>query len=217
MVLSNNLINQFVKATSVKKKEKKEETIYGFVKIDGGKTYVKLDGSELFTPAVTTVNVKDGERVSVKLKNHSAIIDGNLTSPSASSKDVNAMNEVINSQGEKLEIIIPEVNALGGIKDELVTSLHIESSKGNIFKNHDVSTVLSVVIYYGSTRITDADTMKQVFGNSSYLQWKCQRLDDSTFSIISSDDSRIGNDGFSFTIGSKDVNIKVTFMCELIV
>lgn len=217
MVLSNNLIDQFVKATSVKKKEKKEETIYGFVKINGGKTYVKLDGSELFTPAVTTVNVKDGERVSVKLKNHSAIIDGNLTSPSASSKDVNSMNEVINSQGEKLDIITPEVNALSGLKDELVTSLRIESSKGNIFKNHDISTVLSVVIYYGSTRITDADTMKQVFGNPSHLRWKCRRLDDGTFGIISSDDSRISNDGFSFTIGSNDVNTKVTFMCELIV
>lgn len=217
MVLSNNLIDQFVKATSVKKKEKKEETIYGFVKIDGNKIYVKLDGSELFTPAVTTVNVKDGERVSVKLKNHSAIIDGNLTSPSASSKDVKNITEVVNSQGEKLEIIIPEVDALGSIKDELVTTLRIESSKGNIFKNHDISTVLSVVIYYGSKRITDADTMKQVFGNSSHLQWKCQRLNDNTFSVISSDDSRIGNEGFLFTIGSNDVNTKVTFMCELIV
>lgn len=103
-----------------------------------------------------------------------------------------------------------------GAKGEDSTLLRIESSRGTVFKNDQVSTVLSVVIYHGSQRITDSATMKSVFGNGAYIQWKWQRLDDDTFGVISADDSRFGNDGFSFTLSPSDVDTKVTFMCELI-
>lgn len=103
-----------------------------------------------------------------------------------------------------------------GDKGEDSTLLRIESSRGTVFKNDQVSTVLSVVIYHGSQRITDSATMKSVFGNGAYLQWKWQRLDDDSFGVISSDDSRFGNNGFTFTLSPSDVNTKVTFMCELI-
>lgn len=103
-----------------------------------------------------------------------------------------------------------------GDKGEDSTLLRIESSRGTVFKNDQVSTVLSVVIYHGSQRITDSATMKSVFGNGAYLQWKWQRLDDDSFGVISSDDSRFGNNGFTFTLSPSDVDTKVTFMCELI-
>lgn len=103
-----------------------------------------------------------------------------------------------------------------GDKGEDSTLLRIESSRGTVFKNDQVSTVLSVVIYHGSQRITDSATMKSVFGNVAYLQWKWQRLDDDSFGVISSDDSRFGNNGFTFTLSPSDVDTKVTFMCELI-
>lgn len=103
-----------------------------------------------------------------------------------------------------------------GDKGEDSTLLRIESSRGTVFKNDQVSTVLSVVIYHGSQRITDSATMKSVLGNGAYLQWKWQRLDDDSFGVISSDDSRFGNNGFTFTLSPSDVNTKVTFMCELI-
>ena len=35
--------------------------------------------------------------------------------------------------------------------------------------------------------------------------------------IISSGDPRIRNDGFSFALSPDDVDVKVTFLCELIV
>lgn len=95
--------------------------------------------------------------------------------------------------------------------------LYLESSNGNAFKNNGISTVISAVIYTGSYRITDIDTLRSVFGNGAYLQWKWQRLDDASFGIISSDDPRFGNDGFSFTLTPEDVNTKVTFLCELII
>lgn len=101
------------------------------------------------------------------------------------------------------------------LKDEITTLLRIESSRGTVFKNDTVATVLSVVIYHGMQRITDSTTMKSVFGNSAYLQWKWQRLDDASFGVISSSDSRFGDEGFTFTLSPEDVDTKVTFMCEL--
>lgn len=102
------------------------------------------------------------------------------------------------------------------IKDEVTTNLRIDSSRGTAFKNNQVSTVLSAVIYRGSERITDMTALKAAMGSSAYLQWKWQRLDEETFGIISASDSRLGNDGFTFTLSPDDVDTKVTFMCELI-
>ena len=102
------------------------------------------------------------------------------------------------------------------LKDEVSTILRIESSRGTVFKNDSVSTVLSVVIYRGSERITDMTALKNSMGQSAYLQWKWQKFNEDTYGIISADDDRIGNDGFTFTLSPDDVNTKVTFICELI-
>lgn len=119
---------------------------------------------------------------------------------------------------QTIEEAIEEVkNDLDAVRDEITTLLRIESSRGTVFKNDQVATVLSVVIYHGNQRITDSTTMKQVFGSSAYLQWKWQRLDDETFGVLSAADSRFGDDGFTFTLSPDDVDVKVTFMCELIV
>lgn len=105
---------------------------------------------------------------------------------------------------------------IDNVRDEITTLLRIESSKGIVFKNNAVSTVLSVVIYHGKDRITDIDKLHEVYGSSAYIQWKWQRLDEESYGIISSTDSRMGNGGFSFTLSPDDVDTKVTFMCELI-
>lgn len=102
------------------------------------------------------------------------------------------------------------------LRDEITTLLRIESSRGTVFKTDRISTVLSVVIYHGTQRITDSATMKSVFGNSAYLQWKWQRIDDDDYGIMSSADTRFGDNGFTFTLSPDDIDTKVTFMCELI-
>lgn len=104
-----------------------------------------------------------------------------------------------------------------GKDGEDAVTLRIESSRGTVFKNDTVSTILSAVIYQGGKRITDSVSMKAAFGASAYLQWKWQRLDEETFGIISSGDPRFGDDGFTFTLSPDDVDTKVTFMCELII
>ena len=106
---------------------------------------------------------------------------------------------------------------LDEVREEISTLLRLESSRGTVFKNDQVSTVLSVVIYHGKQRITDAETMHSVFGASSYLQWKWQRMGEEDYGIISASDSRFGNEGFTFTLSPDDVDTKITFLCELIV
>ena len=116
------------------------------------------------------------------------------------------------------EIGTPALSTGGSGKDgEDAVTLRIESSRGTVFKNDKVSTVLSVVIYQGSKRITDSIALKSTFGGSAYLQWKWMRLDDESFGIISSGDPRFSDNGFRFTLSPDDVDTKVTFMCELIV
>lgn len=95
--------------------------------------------------------------------------------------------------------------------------LRIDSSRGTVFKNDHISTVLSVVIIKGSEQITDSSKLKSVFGSSAYLQWKWMREDETEYGIISSSDERFGDGGFTFTLSPEDVDTKVTFMCELIV
>ena len=105
---------------------------------------------------------------------------------------------------------------LSGADGEPATTLRIDSSRGTVFKNNAVSTVLSAVIYRGGVRITDMNTLRSTFGSGAYLQWSWQRLDEKRFGVISASDSRLINDGFSFVLSADDVDTKVTFMCELI-
>lgn len=102
------------------------------------------------------------------------------------------------------------------IREETTTLLQIESSRGTVFKNDQVSTVLSIAIYRGSDRITDMTTLREKMGNNVYLQWKWKRLNDDDYGVISASDPRLSNDGFRFTLSPQDVDTKVTFLCELI-
>lgn len=131
---------------------------------------------------------------------------------------ISARSIKMGSSGKDVETAINDVKAdIDNVRDEITTLLRIESSRGTVFKSDRVATVLSVVLYHGKQRITDSATMKQVFGDKAYLQWKWQRLDDESFGILSSSDSRFGDNGFTFTLSPDDVDTKVTFMCELMV
>lgn len=98
MGLDHNLISQFAKLVSENKKQNVESTVYGTVKTDAnGNKYIQLDGSDQLTPISddnkptvesTTANTKEGDRVSVLIKNHTATVIGNISSPAASDDDV---------------------------------------------------------------------------------------------------------------------------------
>ena len=110
MSLPRDLISEFVQITNDKEKTKKETTVYGTIskKVEvyndrTGKneklTYVNLDGSssEVHTPVSTTADTKIGERVMVLIKNHTATVTGNISSPAARTGDVQELGTDVNN------------------------------------------------------------------------------------------------------------------------
>ena len=124
MGLSSDLISNFAKVTKKENKKKSEATVSGTVVIYGNLTYVKFDGSDLLTPVSLTSEVKDGDRVNVLVKNHTATVTGNISSPSASSATV----EEIGGRVREFEKVIAnkadieELNATKATVDNLVAT-----------------------------------------------------------------------------------------------
>ena len=146
MALSNDLISQFVKITQDKKEDKKESTAYGKIVKQGDVEYVQLDGSDLLTPISSTTVVNDGDRVIVTIKNHTAIVTGDLTHPSASNKDVVEIGNKISEfeiiiadkvSTEQLEAEIAKIDKL--IADNVeITNAKIETIEGKVAKIDEI-------------------------------------------------------------------------------
>ena len=110
MDLSNDLISKFVKITNDDKNENSESTVYGTVVEYNGGMYVRIDGSDLLTPVETTADFKPNERVTVMIKNHSATVTGNITSPATNE---GAVTEKVTKAVEDVEgKVITEVEIL---------------------------------------------------------------------------------------------------------
>jgi uncharacterized protein YoxC len=106
---------------------------------------------------------------------------------------------------------------VSGDKGEDATVLQITSSNGLIFKDTSLTTVLTVAIYHGEHRITNITDLHSYVAEGAYLQWKWKRITDSSYGIIASTDSRISDDGFTFTLDPGDIDTQVTFICELMI
>lgn len=123
MALSNELISQFAKITTEKEETKTEEVVYGTTVSYNDTVYVKLDGSDRLTPITSTTVVKPDERVTVMIKDHAAIVTGNISSPSARNSDV----EELGTQISEFDTIIAnkvdteELNATNARIDTLNT------------------------------------------------------------------------------------------------
>lgn len=90
MGLTNKTLSQFVKTTQNNKKEKTEKFVYGKISDYKDNTYyVRLDGSEIDTPVSNfTSSINTEQRVIVMIKNHEAVVTGNVAAPAASTKYV---------------------------------------------------------------------------------------------------------------------------------
>ena len=87
MALDYELARMFAKMTNDQGSRVSEATVQGTVKEYAGGMYVQLDGSDLLTPVSSTTGMKDGDRVNVMIKDHSATVTGNTTAPSATKND----------------------------------------------------------------------------------------------------------------------------------
>lgn len=106
MALSSELLDQLVKATKPAEKKPTEATVYGTTVSHNGTLYVQVDGSDALMPVKSTVKMKSGERVMVTIKDHSAVVTGNLT-PEGQSARSDDVDDIVNEIAE-FEIIIAD-------------------------------------------------------------------------------------------------------------
>lgn len=144
MALSQDLINQFVKLTD-KEEKPKEVTVNGTYKMINGEEYVQIDGSEIWTPVTSTVEAETGERVKVMIKNHTATVTGNISSPSARSKSVKDLKDEVDEQGNTIKqldntieqqnnSIIQIDNNIKQVNNDILQANNAINQQGNIIK-----------------------------------------------------------------------------------
>ena len=146
MILPSNLISDFVKATKDKQAQPRESVIYGTIQSDTG--YVKLDGSTVLTPIENkAVIAKEGDRVTVTIKDHKAIVTGNIASPAAREKDtlkivdLNAVNTEISNIKADITLL---KNSNVTIENTLET--HTESINTLTSENETINETLTDIL-----------------------------------------------------------------------
>ena len=188
--------------------------------IYSGKESIKDPKSGIYI-STTGIGMGDGSLTGKDEAPMQAYADGSFKLIGKNSLfDFNTVTGELNIEADSFKVASKTVatsDDVEELRDEITTLLRIESSRGTTFKNNAIATVLSVVIYHGKRRIEDSKTMKEVFGSGAYLQWYWQRLDDNSYGVLSSSDSRFSDEGFHFTISPTDVDVKTDFRCELIV
>lgn len=135
MVLSSDLISQFAKITKDKEKTNKERMVYGTTVDVDGVIQVKLDGSDLTTPVLSTAYTQAGERVIVMIKNHTATITGNLSSPSARNEDVQGAVDSSSEATANVAILTKELAAIEDTLDDHSNS--IDNLQQNVLSLND--------------------------------------------------------------------------------
>lgn len=187
--------------------------------IYSGKESIKDPNSGIY---ISTVGIGMGNGLLTD-KNESplqAYADGSfkLTGKN-SSFDFNTVTGELNIEASSLKISSKSVatkSDVDEVRDEITTLMTMNSTKGMAFKNNKVFTIMYITIYHGKQRITDSATMKEVYGENAYLQWRWLRPDDAEYGVISASDSRFRDDGFKFVLSPDDVDAQVSFECELI-
>jgi hypothetical protein len=89
------------------------------------------------------------------------------------------------------------------------------SSNGEVFKNKDIQTELSIVIFYGDISISNQTDLSSNLSDTLYLQWYTKNGSSSDFVTVAKTDSRLSNDGFIFAVSPDDVDTRCVFRCSL--
>ena len=151
MQLPDDLITQLVKATNDRQKDKGGNVIYGTIRDDGTRKYIQIDGSSEYTPVETTVEIAAGDRVSASIKNHTAMVTGNISDPAIGTKTADGLRSSITQTAAQIRMeLSDEVNKLNSsfeltaseIRAEL--SNEVEGLKSSITQNAgNITTMVS--------------------------------------------------------------------------
>ena len=170
MDLNSILVSEFAKITNDNKETVNEgTTVYGTYRVDSDGAYVQIDGSDTRTPVATTSEARNGDRVTVLIKNHRAIITGNLTDPSTTVKSVEErietgignVQETIDTLKTKLdnqEITLDEYReAIAEAKRYATDYIDFSAGTGLVIGSSSISS--NVRIYSGGIDIRDGNSI----------------------------------------------------------
>ena len=132
MSLSHDIISEFVKVTNNNKEKPKEGIVYATIVQGSDGKYVKIDGSDLLTPADTTTDIEDGERVTVMIKDHKATVTGNVTAPSASGNRVDKVVETVTEQIGVFETVVADKVSTNELEAYKATIEYLVAGKAEI-------------------------------------------------------------------------------------
>lgn len=129
MALSSEIVSQFAKIVTLQESKPVVTTVTGTAVSYQDTIYVQLDGSDQLTPiASSTAGIKDGDRVTVQIKNHSVTVTGNMSSPSAGKDDIDDINGSLGDMGDQItefeiaignKVDVIEFDAVKGRVDDL--------------------------------------------------------------------------------------------------
>lgn len=130
MQLPDDFITQLVKATNDRQKDKGGNVIYGTIRDDGTRKYIQIDGSSEYTPVETTVEIAAGDRVSASIKNHTAMVTGNISDPAIGTKTADGLRSSITQTAAQIRMeLSDEVNKMNSSFE--LTAAEIRSELSN--------------------------------------------------------------------------------------
>lgn len=187
--------------------------------IYSGKESIKDPNSGIYI-STTGVGMGDGTLTGKNESPMQAYADGSFRLIGKNSKlDFNTVTGEMDVEVSRFKVASKSVatkDDIDDIKDEIVTTLKITSSNGTNFDSTNTPPTLTVVIYYGRTRIADNESLSKTFGSEAYLEWSYRKNDTQEWVTIASNDARIGHKGFSFYTSKEDVANQTTFQCQLL-
>lgn len=176
MGLSSDLISQLVNATKEEEKTNTESTHFGTTVEYDGRIYVKLDGSDRLTPVSTTADIKADERVTVLIKNHTATVTGNISSPSARAEDVEEAGRQISEFDNIISyhISTDDLTAINGIFEQLKSDSARISDLDAVYA--EIETLQAEIAKFDTVSANDVDiihasieSLRAVFGTFTEL------------------------------------------------
>lgn len=205
------------------------KTYVGVVTEDSstGRVSVILDGNGTDILLPTTVDAKVGDSVIITSTVNNGLdtltVTGVIGGGDRTRIDVdNAVSDAsqaVNTAGKAADTAnTAKQNADKAIAEtkDLVT-LRIDSSRGTVFKNSEVSTVLTVRCYKRGQELTTLTALRQaMLDATARIRWYVLREGDTDWVSLADSDPMLSNDGFTLTVAPDDVTVKCTFKAEIV-
>lgn len=192
----------------------------GTVMVDLGGTTVSQDGQQA-VEIPTTVDVRAGDTVRVAIDG----AEGSARRPTVTGvigggdrmRDAvdQATGDASKARDDAGAAKSDAAKAVAETKD-LVT-LRIDSSRGTVFKNSEVSTVLTVRCYKRGQELTTLTALRQaMLDATARIRWYVLREGDTDWVSLADSDPMLSDDGFTLTVTPNDVSVKCTFKAEIV-